>query len=213
MAAVIGFFTDYQHNKWLDQLLSGVSYTPPATLYLGLLTTSASRLTSKEVVATETLTGFTDFSVDASVNTRITSSSHPFVSADQSVVITGGAGWTTGTYTIGSLTGPAANLAQSPAAVATAAGLGRIVRSTGYARVPLAPGVFNAAVGGQTKTNAAIMIPAPTGTWGTVKAIGIYDALTLGNLLAAISLTAPFTASAGDVAKQIVAGGLMVSRT
>jgi hypothetical protein len=206
MGALIGYFTDYQQNAWINQFFS-------TTLYLGLLTTRPSRLAVSEVVTTQTLTGFTDFVVDGGVNTRITSASHPFVAADQSVVITGGTGWAKATYTIGSLTGSAANLATSPAAVGTTGGTGNIVRSTGYVRTALAPGVFDAAVNGRTQNNVAITLPTPTGDWGEVKAFGLYDALTGGNLLAMITVNASRIVSAGDAARTIAAGALYYTRT
>ncbi len=213
MGALVGFFSDYQHNKWLDQLLSNVAYTPPTTLYLGLATTFASRLASTEVVTTQTLKSFTDFTIDGTVNTRLSTSSHQFTSPDQSVVVTGGTGWTPGTYTINSLTSSAANLSSSPAATGVSGGTGNIVRSTGYARVALTSGIFDLATVGRTQTNRLITLPAPTGDWGTIKSIVIYDALTGGNLLAAIATTTPFAVSAGDSVRTIAAGGLLVSRT
>jgi hypothetical protein len=213
MGALIGFFTDLQQNNWLNQLLSGVPYTPPAKLYLGLLTSIPSRLGQTEVAATQNLKGFTDLTVDGAVNTRISSASHPFVAADQSVTITGGAGWTAGTYTIGSITGTAANLNKTPAAAATAGGVGIIVRSTGYARTALPAGIFDLSLAGQTQNNAPIRLPSPTGDWGIIRGIGLYDALTGGNLLAVISTVTPLTVSAGDAARTIAAGALPVSRS
>jgi hypothetical protein len=180
---------------------------------LGLLTTIASRTTFTEVAATQTLAGFTDLAVDGAVNTRITSASHSFGSADLSVVVTGGTGWTPGTYTIGSLSSNAANLSTSPAAVGSTGGKGSIVRSTGYSRVALPNGTFGAASAGRTQNNVPIALPAPTGDWGTILSICIFDALTAGNLLAAISTTASLTISAGDAAKTIAAGGLIISRS
>jgi len=213
MGALIGFFTDYQQNLWLDQFLSKVAYTPPATLYLGLLTTRVTRLGITEVPSTQTLNGFTDFTVDGTEKTRITSASHPFDAADRSVVVTGGAGWTPATYTIGSLTGGAANLSAAPAAAGAAGGTGNIIRSTGYARVALPPGTFDAAVLGRTQNRVPIVLPAPTGAWGTIQALGIFDAPTGGNLLAHISTTAPAVISAGDAPRTLAAGALTISRT
>jgi hypothetical protein len=213
MGALIGFFTDYQQSKWLDQLLSNVTYVPPTTLYLGLLTSRPSRLNASEVVTTQTLTGFTDFIADATDNTRISSPSHPFTAADQKVVITGGTGWAKTTYTINSLIGTTASLATSPATAGTTGGKGNIIRSTGYARVALPSGLFDATVNGRTQNNAAITLPAPTGDWGEVKAFGIYDALTGGNMLAMIATANSTVISAGDASRTIAAGALIVSRT
>jgi hypothetical protein len=38
-----GFFTDYANNKLLDMVFGSAAYSPPATLYLGLSLSSASK--------------------------------------------------------------------------------------------------------------------------------------------------------------------------
>jgi hypothetical protein len=213
MSTLVGFFTDFQQTAWLNQFFSKMAYTPPATLYLGLFTTKPSRTIIKEVPITQTLAGFADFVVDSAINTRISSPSHAFADADQSVIITGGAGWTKATYAIGSRIGAAADLGTSPAMVGAIGGTGSIVRGTGYARVPLPSGIFDLATGGCTQNNAPIALPAPTGDWGTIKALGIFDASTNGNMLAMIATTAPTVISAGDAARTLAAGALVISRT
>lgn len=137
MGALVGFFSDYQHNKWLNQLLSGVSYTPPTTLYIGLHTTKASRLAQIEVKTT----------------------------------------------------------------------------GTGYSRTAIPTGAFDAAVRGITQNNVSITLPAPTGDWGTINSIGIYDAATAGNLLAVIATSVPKLISDGDDATVIPAGSLAILRS
>jgi hypothetical protein len=55
-------------------------------------------------------------------------------------------------------------------------------------------------VTGNLATNtAAEEWPVATGTWGTVVAVGVFDALTSGNLLAYGNLTASKTITSGDV--------------
>lgn len=214
MGALIGFFTDYQHNKWLNQLLSGTPYTPPTSLYVGLSKNIALKANAfTEPPLTQTIIGFTDFAIDGSDNTKISSVSHPFVAADKSIVITGGNGWTSGTYTIGSISGSQAVLNSSPGAVGVTSGLGNIIRNTGYVRTLIPSGAFNLSVVGTTQNNVDIVLPAPTGDWGTLKAMGIFDSLTGGNLLAVIALTVPIIISAGDPARTIVAGALAVSKS
>ncbi len=46
MPAISGFFTDYQHTAWLNQLFAKASYTVPTQLYIGLSMTRASRIGS-----------------------------------------------------------------------------------------------------------------------------------------------------------------------
>lgn len=67
--------------------------------------------------------------VDASVNTRVTAASRSFVSGDigSIVIVISGAGWTVGEYTITSITGTAANLSGSPAAIGTGGGVWSLV--------------------------------------------------------------------------------------
>lgn len=53
--------------------------------------------------------------------------------------------------------------------------------------------------GNTATTDAVIEFPTATGTWGTVTHIGIFDALTTGNLLAYAALTTSKSISSGDV--------------
>lgn len=53
--------------------------------------------------------------------------------------------------------------------------------------------------GDTASNNAAVEFPTATGTWGTVVAVGVFDALTSGNLLAYGNLTASKTIASGDV--------------
>jgi len=53
--------------------------------------------------------------------------------------------------------------------------------------------------GNTATTTAAIEFPTATGTWGTVTHIGIYDAVSAGNLLAYAALTSSKSIASGDV--------------
>jgi hypothetical protein len=64
--------------------------------------------------------------------------------------------------------------------------------------------------GGQTSNNAAITFPAPTGSWGVVTHLGIYDATTAGNLLYWVALTTSKTINSGDAAPAFAIGALTV---
>jgi hypothetical protein len=52
--------------------------------------------------------------------------------------------------------------------------------------------------GGTTSNNNAITFATPSGTWGTVTHVGIYDASTSGNLLVYAALTTSKTINSGD---------------
>lgn len=84
----------------------------------------------------------------------------------------------------------------------------------GYARAQLNPGEVNwnapSSGDGATSNGADIVFPAPTGSWGSVLAAGVFDASAGGNLLAYATLTTPADVGLGD-APTIVAGALTVT--
>lgn len=53
---------------------------------------------------------------------------------------------------------------------------------------------------GTTSNNAAVAFPAPTGNWGSVTHMAIYDAASSGNMLIYSALTTPKTVNNGDAA-------------
>lgn len=65
--------------------------------------------------------------------------------------------------------------------------------------------------GGVTANASAITFPAPTGNWGTVTHVGIWDAATGGNFLASGPLATPKTVNANDAAPSFAAGALVVT--
>lgn len=74
-------------------------------------------------------------------------------------------------------------------------GSGTEVSGGSYARQT---GTFSV-TGNTATTTAAIEFPTATGTWGTVTHIGIYDAVSAGNLLAYAALTTSKSIASGDV--------------
>jgi hypothetical protein len=66
-------------------------------------------------------------------------------------------------------------------------------------------------VTGDNATNTgAIEWPTATGTWGTIVAVGVFDALSAGNLIAYGNLTVSKTITSGDVFR-IPAGDLDIT--
>jgi hypothetical protein len=59
---------------------------------------------------------------------------------------------------------------------------------------------------GQTSNNGAITFPAPTANWGSVVAVGVFDAAAAGNLLLYGVLTVAKTINNGDAAPSFPAG-------
>lgn len=89
----------------------------------------------------------------------------------------------------------------------TDAGSGTEVSGGSYARQSAS---FAAPSNGASVTNADITFPQATGNWGTVGWIGIFDALTTGNLLYHTALDASKTIETGDIFK-IASGNLSVT--
>jgi hypothetical protein len=81
-----------------------------------------------------------------------------------------------------------------------------------YARVAVTNNATNfpAASGGAKANGTAITFPSASASWGTVEAIGIFDADSSGNLLAWSTLTASKAVDSGDTL-QIPIGDLDVS--
>ena len=87
-------------------------------------------------------------------------------------------------------------------------GGGTEVSGNGYARKSAA---FTVSGTGTLATNSsAIDFDAATGTWGTIVAIAIFDALTTGNMLAFADLTTSKSIASGDVLR-IPAGDLDIT--
>jgi hypothetical protein len=91
-------------------------------------------------------------------------------------------------------------------------GGGTEVSGGGYARVAVTNNTTNfpAASGGAKSNGTVIQFPTATASWGTVVAVGIFDAASAGNLLAWADLTTSKTVGSGDTASFAV-GGLSIT--
>jgi hypothetical protein len=91
------------------------------------------------------------------------------------------------------------------------AGGGTEVSGGSYARVDMVASMANFAgtqgagtttassgTSGTTSNNVNITFPSPTGSWGVISYVGVYDASTSGNLLCWGALTTPKTVNSGD---------------
>jgi hypothetical protein len=72
------------------------------------------------------------------------------------------------------------------------------VTGSAYAREPLTGTDWAAAADGMIETDNAVTFPPAGASWGTVTHVGIYDALTSGNLLWWGPLATPRAVSSGD---------------
>lgn len=81
------------------------------------------------------------------------------------------------------------------------AGGGTEVAGGSYARIAVTNDATNwpNAVAGAKSNAVALAFAAATGTWGSVTHVGIFDALTAGNLQDFATLTTPKTVVSGDV--------------
>lgn len=88
---------------------------------------------------------------------------------------------------------------------------------TGYARVALSrsTSTWTGQTGGNdqmyTNTNE-LVFPVPTGNWGNIVSLGIYDAATAGNLVMISTITTSKPISLGDGAPRVLAGQLRILR-
>lgn len=82
-------------------------------------------------------------------------------------------------------------------------GGGTEVSGGAYARVAVTNNATNwpAAAGGSKSNGAVFTFAQATANWGTIVAVGIFDALTLGNLMYWATLTNSRTYFNGDQAK------------
>lgn len=119
----------------------------------------------------------------------------------------------------GSYTPPAGLYIALFTAAPSDTGGGTEVSGNSYARVNLAPSASNwastggvttttnpsAGTSGTTSNNSAISFPTPSGSWGTITHVGIFDASTAGNLLfwGALSSSLSVTGSSTPISFQI----------
>lgn len=89
----------------------------------------------------------------------------------------------------------------------TDADTGTELAGSGYARQPI---TFGAAAAGSASNAALVEFGPATANWGTVTHIGIYDAVTAGNLLVHGTLAVPRVVNNTDKAV-FVAGTLTIS--
>ena len=89
----------------------------------------------------------------------------------------------------------------------TDAGSGTQVTGGSYARTAV---TFGTPSNGVSLSNADCTFPQATASWGTVSHIGLYDALTTGNLLYHTPLDVSKTIDTGDIFK-IASGSLSVT--
>jgi hypothetical protein len=89
----------------------------------------------------------------------------------------------------------------------TDAGSGTELSGDGYARQDIN---FGAASSGVATSSGVVTFPTATGSWGSITHIGIFDAVSSGNLLFHGALSASKTIGSGDV-MQIANGAITIT--
>ena len=112
------------------------------------------------------------------------------------------------TFTNTAYTSPTALYVALYTAAPTDAGGGTEISGSAYVRTAVS---FSVSGTDTLCTNsAAVEFPAATGSWGTIVAIGIFDATTSGNFIAWSDLTTSKTIATGDIFR-IPAGELDIT--
>jgi len=115
-------------------------------------------------------------------------------------------------FRTGSFTKPSALFVALFTAAPTDSGGGTEVAAASYARVQRDPldANWDATSGsdGKTANSAIITFPTPAENWGTIVAIGVFDASTGGNLLFHMLQTPNKTVNNGDTAPSFAVGAL-----
>lgn len=70
--------------------------------------------------------------------------------------------------------------------------------------------LVSSGIDGTTSNNGVITFPAPTANWGVVTSIGIFDAVSAGNLLFWAALALSKTINSGDAAPSFAAAALTI---
>lgn len=82
------------------------------------------------------------------------------------------------------------------------------VTNNNYARVKMDDWI--APVDGETKNNSNVQFPTPSGNWGLISYLSVWDAPSSGNALALTAVDTPYNALSGDTNVGVPALGLIV---
>lgn len=98
----------------------------------------------------------------------------------------------------------------TPSDTSTGSSGGTEVSGGSYARIVTAAAAWNTSSGGSISNATDIVFATASGSWGTVTQVGLFDAVTAGNLIWWGDLTASKTVGNGDVFK-FLAGQLVLN--
>lgn len=199
--------SDYLRNKITDWLMRGQVFTPPATWYFGLVTsTKGLRANSTAYALNDTIfLTANDNKIHlykcTTAGTTAAAQGTLYLGANNEVITDGTAVFTDQYAGLKSGTAIVEPAGGAYARVAVASSLGNFAGTQGAGTTTVSTGTS-----GTTSNNNAITFPAPTANWGMVGFVCTYDALTAGNLLLYMPLANTRTINSGDPVPSFAAG-------
>jgi len=83
----------------------------------------------------------------------------------------------------------------------------------GYARVSTSPSDWSEAAAGIITSVADITFPQPSGSWGLISHVALFDAASGGNILGSAPVVSPVTVDDTSTVPNFVAGTLRIHQT
>jgi hypothetical protein len=175
--------TDYLENKLTDHLFRGTAYLAPSGIYVALFKCTAGQSPRSTAVTSGQTT------VPATPNGRMyrcttggtTGAGEPtWPTTNGGTVTDGTAVWT---EMNADFEGNTANLTEVSGGAYARQNLAPSTANWAATNAPGSTAATSTGTSGTTSNNAAISYPAATANWGFCSHVGIFDALTTGNML------------------------------
>lgn len=202
--------TNYLENKVIDWLLRGQAFTPPATVYVGLIVTTKGERANSTVYAlndTMILTandGLRHLYKCTTAGTSAAAQASLYPGAVAEAITDGTAVFTEQTNALDAGTAIVEPSGGNYSRVAVASSLANWAGTQGSGTT-----VASSGTSGQTSNNGAITFPVPNALWGQVGGFVLFDANTSGNPLLYGILDAAKNVNNGDPAPQFTAASLI----
>ena len=202
--------SNYLENKLLDKVLRAQAFTPPATMYFALLTSTAGpRADSTAYVLDDTISVVADDTFVhlykcTTAGTTAAAQGSLYSGSANEVVTDGTAAFTEQSAFLDAGTAEVEPSGGDYARVSLTASLANFSGTQGAGTTTVSSGSS-----GQISNNAAITWPTPSGTWGSVWGVAVYDASSSGNLLLWGPMSVVQSISATDAVSIGVAGAVI----
>jgi hypothetical protein len=204
--------SNYQRNKLLDWFLRGQVFTPPATSYYALLTSTKGPRTNSTVYAlNDTLSviandGLNHLYKCTTGGTTAAAQAALYPGAANEVIIDGTATFTEQDAAIRAGSACVEPVGGSYSRVAIAASLANWSGTQGAGTTAASTGTS-----GSSSNNVTVAFPAPTGQWGFMWGFALFDAPTGGNMYYPSPLVIAKTVNNGDAAPTFPANTLIIN--